>query len=96
MDKKEKIGKARRIVNDDLTLRLWSRCVTEEEQNDVSIMKALLEDVQREPYPGRAKTSILKRMLEDGAGFDGLNAAMMTYGYLKHICQFYIDKASKK
>lgn len=96
MDKNvDKPRRIPRIVNDDVTLRLWKRCVSEEEQKDVSTMKNLLEDVKRKPLPGGIETSILMRMFKDGAGFDGFNAAMMTYGYLEVICLYYINKAPK-
>ena len=97
MDKK--INKSRRIpeiVNDSLSLRLWGRCVSVEEQEDLAAMKSLLAELQRNPLPGGIHNPILNRMFKDGAGFDGFNAAMMTYGYLRHICQYYINKAEKK
>ena len=94
MDKNnEKLRMIPRIVNDGVSLRLWARCVSVEEENDVAAMKALLADVERMPYAGSVKNPILKRMVKDGAGFDGLNAAMMTYGYLKHICLHFINLA---
>lgn len=97
MDKNdEKPRRIPRIVNDDISLRLWSQYVSEEEQNDVLIMKNLLEEVKRKLLPSEAKNPILIRMISDGAGFDGLNAVMMTYGYLEAICHHYINKAEKK
>jgi hypothetical protein len=94
MDKK--INESRRIpkiVNDNLSLMLWGRCVSVEEENDLATMKSLLTELHRMPYAGSIHNPILNRMVKDGAGFDGLNAAMMTYGYLQHICLYFINKA---
>lgn len=97
MDKNiNKLRQIPRIVNDSLSLRLWCRCVSVEEQEDLEAMKSLLAELQRNPFPSHVHDSILTRMVNDGAGFDGLNAAMMTYGYLQHICQYYINKTEQK
>lgn len=84
-----------RIVNDDITLRLWKSYVSLEEQNDVSTLKALLAEIINNPYPVNTTNPILKRMIADGTGFDGYNAAMMTLGYLQNICLYYINQTTK-
>ena len=81
--------KASRIVNDDIALGLWRRHVSAKEQGDKPTMKALLAEIQDNKYPVDTKNEILKRMMSDGSGFDGYNAAMMTLGYLRSICLYY-------
>lgn len=84
-----------RVVNDDISLTLWKDHVSIEEQNDISTLKALLVEIEKNPYPVDTTNPILKRMTEDGTGFDGYNAAMMTLGYLRKICLYYINKSEK-
>lgn len=74
---------------DEISYGLWTRCVTAEEQRDLPSLLALRDEIENNPYPVDPANPILKRMVEDGSGFDGYNAAMITLGYVRQLCLFY-------
>jgi hypothetical protein len=92
--KKEKLRRIPRIVNDNISLTLWKRYVTVEEQNSNSTMNALLLEIDTNSYPVDTKNAILKRMIDDGTGFDGYSSAIVTLGYIRNICKYYINKTN--
>lgn len=76
-------------VIDEIAFRLWTTYVTPEEQADPEVMRNLRLDIETDPYPVNPENPILKRMVEDGAGFDGYNAAMITLSYISSLCSYF-------
>jgi len=75
---------------DPISHGLWKRCVREDEQKNHVVMRALIDEItNRGMSAWDSNNEVVQRMLEDGMGFDGFQAAMMTLNYVRSLARYY-------
>ena len=73
---------------DPISYAFWQTYIKPHVKRSLAKTRAMRLLLKAGPLPGN-KNPVIKRIIKDGRGMDGFQAAMMTWNYLTAICRHH-------